>query len=90
MDDSQIQLLTEQFKHAFDLLRTDIQALRADVAHLRELTEARLSNVDECLADHEKRLRSVSEGVTQFKVWSSMANGGSGLASLIALIRSFF
>jgi hypothetical protein len=51
-----------------------------DVIHLR------LDKIDKCIDDHELRIRTATEGVTQFKFFS----GGSGLLSLVAFISHFF
>ena len=83
-----IDLFTEKLTHALDLLRAEIASLRASVDHLRELTDRRLADLEECQADHETRLRSVTEGVTQFKMFSGTASGSSMLVSLWALIRT--
>ncbi|NMB93252.1 MAG: hypothetical protein GYA26_03450 [Flexilinea flocculi] len=40
--------------------------------------------------DHETRLRDATNGVTQFRLWSTLSNSGSALLSVTALIRSFF
>ena len=78
MDDRQAALLTEQLSHANHLLQAQIKAL-----------EARLAFLEEDVRDHEKRIRSATEGVTQFKLFSGLASGGSGLMSLAALLRTF-
>ena len=78
MDDRQAALLTEQLSHANHLLQSQIKAL-----------EARLAFLEEDVRDHEKRIRSATEGVTQFKLFSGLASGGSGLMSLAALLRTF-
>lgn len=86
MDETQAALLAEQMKHALDLMRSDLDALRAQQAHNQKLTDHRLELAEKDLLDHEARLRSNTDGVTQFKLWS----GTSGLLALAALVRSFF
>jgi hypothetical protein len=81
-------LFVEKLTHALDLLRAEIASLRASIDHLRELTNTRLDDLEACQADHETRLRAVTEGVTQFKMFSGTASGGSILVSLWALIRT--
>ncbi len=86
MDETQAALLAEQMKHALDLMRADFESLRAQQAHNQKLTDHRLTLAEKNLLDHEGRLRSNTDGVTQFKLWS----GTSGLIALAALLKSFF
>ena len=88
IDDPEAALIAEQFKHTIDLLRTEIAILQATVNHNRDLTDRRLAGLETCQQDHEQRLRQVTEGVTQFKTWSGIANGASSLISLFALFRA--
>jgi len=71
--------VAEQFSHAIDLLKAE-----------QKLINSRLDRLELDSTDHEQRLRSATDGVTQFKVWSGLAAGGSGIVSLIALLRTFF
>ncbi len=89
MTEEEIALLSEQMKRAADRLRADMDALRAIQNHDREMNEHRLSALEGRSADHELRLRSATEGVTQFKIWAGFASGGSGIVSLVALLRAF-
>lgn len=88
-ENPEAELIAAQLRHTIDLLRAEINALKAEQAHLREFTDHRLAQLEEQARDHENRLRIATDGVTQFKVWGSLASGGSGFLSLIALIRSF-
>ena len=83
-------LFSEKLCHSLDLLRAEITVLRASIDHLRELTDRRIAGLEECQSDHEPRLRTVTEGVTQFKVLSGTASGSSILVSLYALFRTIF
>lgn len=78
MNEQEIQLLAEQLKRAIDRLRAE-----------ERLANQRLDALEKSAADHEARLRAVSDGVTQFKVWLGLTSGGSGLMSLLAFLRSF-
>ncbi len=89
MDDRLYALLTEQMKHATDLLSAQIQSLEAKVVYQTDLFHQRLTLLEECMRDHEMRLRAATEGVTQFKLFSGLASGSSGLMSLVALIKAF-
>jgi hypothetical protein len=75
----QAALVAEQFSHAVDLLRSE-----------QKLINSRLDRLEVDSGDHEQRLRAATDGVTQFKVWSGLAAGGSSIVALIALIRAFF
>jgi len=89
MDDQHAALLTEQLSHANHLLQAQIQALEARLAHQGAVADQRLAALEEAVRDHEKRIRTATEGVTQFKLFSGLASGGSGLMSLAALLRTF-
>jgi hypothetical protein len=90
MNDEQAALAAEQIRHALDLLKADLEALHARQDHDRNMNAHRLSTLETLAQDHELRIRAASEGVTQFKMWAGFATGGSGIVSLIALIRAFF
>lgn len=89
MEDKSVALLTEQLQHANHLLQAQIKALEVKVAHLQAMNQQRLATLEEDTRDHETRIRAATEGVTQFKLFSGLASGGSGLMSLIALLRTF-
>lgn len=84
------ELTAARVLNALDLIRADIGKLRIELSHQRELTERRIDTLEKQVADHETRLRDASAGVTQFRFWSTMTNGGSALMSLAALVKSFF
>ena len=90
MDPEQMEVILERFSRATNLLRTDLRELRLTLQHAIELNQVRLATLEKQADDHELRLRAASEGVTQFKVWSGLTAGGSGLVSLIALIKTFW
>lgn len=70
-------LIAEQLLHAVDMVRAELKMMNH-----------RLEDLEKQAADHESRLRMATDGVTQFKVWSGLAAGGSGILSLIAMIRT--
>ncbi len=86
---AQVALIAEQLRHTLDLLQAQVDALRQSQVHQRELTDHRLARLEAQAQDTEQRLRSVTEGVTQFKMFASLASGGSGFMALVALLRSF-
>ena len=87
---SDADLIAEQLRHAIDLLRAELQAVKAEQAHAAAMTNHRLAQLEADALDHEGRLRMLTDGVTQFKVWFGLASGTSGLVSLVALIRAWF
>lgn len=75
MNGDQAALIAEQLAHQLDLVRSDLK-----------LAQQRLDSLETRAADYETRLRSLTDGVTQFRVLAGMATGG-GLVSLVALLR---
>ena len=82
-------LVAEQLRHANSLLRADLEGLRQELAHYRELTNLRLGDLEAARADHEARLRSAADGITQFKVYMGLLNGGSTLLALLAMLKAY-
>jgi len=89
MDETQAALIAEQMSHANALLRADVEALRRELAHYRELTNLRLGELEAVRGDHESRLRAVNDGITQFKVYTGLMNGGSSLLSILAVVKAY-
>jgi hypothetical protein len=90
MDDTQAALVAEQVKHALDLFKADLDAIRSMADHRQELSDHRLKALEENARDHETRIRLATDGVVQFKVWSGLASGGSSILAVISLIKAFF
>ena len=88
--EEQAALFAEQMRHALDLLRAEVDALRALHTHDMEMCAHRLTGLETGVRDHELRIRADTDGVTQFKMWAGLASGSSGLMALAALVRSFF
>ena len=88
--EDQAALFAEQMRHALDLLRAEVDALRALHRHDMDMCAHRLGSLETAVRDHELRIRADTDGVTQFKMWAGLASGSSGLMALTALIRSFF
>ncbi len=86
--DEKTEIVLAKFKHTIDLLRAETDKLRAEKDHEKELYELRIKQLERDQEDHEKRIRSMQDGVTSFKVWSGLANGGAGFVSLLALFRT--
>jgi hypothetical protein len=85
--DPQSALIAEQLSHSIDLLRAEIDQLKSAQEYSAQLAGQRLAAVEESARDHETRIRLLTDGVTQFKVWSGLVSGGSSLVSLVALLR---
>jgi hypothetical protein len=83
------ELIAEQLRHAIDLLRAELELMRQAQDHDREMARQRLKALEEEARDHENRIRTATDGVTQFKMWSGLASGGSWLVSLAALLRAW-
>lgn len=89
MADELEALLTEQLRHANNLLQAQLKGLEARMTHQQAMNHQRLAILEEQIRDHETRLRAATEGVTQFKLFSGLASGGSGLMSLVAILKAF-
>jgi len=89
LEDKAAALLTEQLRHANALLQAQIKSLEARLAHQQAMNAQRLAMLEEQIRDHETRIRTATEGVTQFKLFSGLASGGSGLMSLVAILKAF-
>ena len=89
MEDKTEALLTEQLRHANTLLQARIRSLEERLAHQQAMNHQRLAMLEAQICDHEKRIRTATEGVTQFKLFSGLASGGSGLMSLVAILKTF-
>jgi len=89
MDETQAALLSEQIRHAVDLLRSDLELLQTRLEHQTEMNAHRLKSLEVRSEDQEARIRSATDGVTAFKVWTGLASGSAGVAALAALVRSF-
>jgi hypothetical protein len=89
MEDKTTALLTEQLRHASNLMGAQIQSLEAKLVHQSAMSHQRLTMLEEQIRDHETRLRAATEGVTQFKIFFGLASGGSGLMSLVAILKAF-
>ena len=89
-EDLEARLVAAQMKHAFDLMRSEIDTVKALQDHYKQFTDHRLGQLEDDVKDHEQRLRAATDGVTQFKTFHTLASGGSSFLSFLALIKSFF
>lgn len=89
LEDKSVALLTEQLRHANNLMQAQIKTLETRLAHQQAMNHQRLAILEEQVRDHETRIRAATEGVIQFKLFSGLASGGSGLMSLVAILKAF-
>lgn len=87
---AQAALIAEQLRHTIALLRAEIGSLKAEQKHMQEMAGHRLGSLEQIAKDHEDRLRTVTDGVVQFKMWSGLASSGSWCVSVAALLRAWF
>ena len=97
MGEEQAAVISEQLGRLKDNIESRFQKIESLINYQNALSEERLlslraevADLKKAKEDHETRIRSATEGVTQFKMFSGLANGGSGLLSILALIKSFF
>ena len=97
MGEDQAAVISEQLGRLEDNIESRFQKIEAMINHQNQISEERMralrtevGDLKKAKEDHETRIRSATEGVTQFKMYSGLANGGSGLLSIIALVKSFF
>jgi len=88
MQDTQAALIAEQIHHALDLIQSEIDLLKARQASNLELIDHRLSRLEGQVADHETRLQTATQGVTQFKVWSGLTSGSSSVLAVLAFLKA--
>jgi hypothetical protein len=89
MTDESFKLLSERMARAMERVQRELKDIHVLLEHQQALLEQRIQCLESAAHDHETRLREVQTGVTQFKVWSGLTSGSSGLLSLFALLRSF-
>ena len=82
-------MIGAELKHVVDMMDAKLDRIELNQVHLKELLEHRLYYVEKQVEDHETRIRVATEGITQFKVRSGLTSAGSGLLSIMAILRSF-
>jgi hypothetical protein len=65
VDANDSKLLAERLRNALDLLNGRLNTLEARTSHEMEMVNARLSTLEQRQADHEARLRSLTENVVR-------------------------
>ena len=89
MDETQAALMAETLQHTVDLITARADKLEAELKHQTEMTSLRLASLEKCSDDHEQRIRSTTDGVTQFKTWAGLAAGGSSILAIISFVKAF-
>ncbi len=87
--DAYDSMIEEQMNHMMDLINAKLDRIELNQVHLKELIEHRLSYLEKQGEDHEVRIRAATEGVTQFKVRSGLTTVGSGVLSILAMLKAF-
>ena len=87
--EDQINFLGAQFVHLMDMMDAKLDRIELNQEHLKEMLEHRLNYLEKQGEDHEARLREATEGVTQFKVRSGLTSAGSGILSILAILKSY-
>lgn len=87
--DPEGELIAEQLRHTIDLLNARIESLAKELEHQKELSGNRLRSLEESQKDHETRIRGLQDGVTSFRVWTGLTNGGASIMSIIAFVKAF-
>ena len=88
--EDQAFLFREQFRHHMDVMDAKLDRIELNQEHLKELIEHRLNYLEKQSDDHEVRIRAATEGVTQFKVRNGLTTVGSGVLSILAMLKAFF
>ncbi|MDD5466348.1 MAG: hypothetical protein PHS96_00940 [Anaerolineales bacterium] len=88
--EAEAEMIAGQLRAAVGLLQAELGRLERELEHQAQFNRHRLDSLEAAVKDHEQRIRAATDGVTQFKVWSGLATGGSWLVSAFALLRSWF
>jgi hypothetical protein len=82
-------MIGEQLKHMVNMMDAKLDRIELNQLHLKEMIEHRLNYIEKQGEDHEARIRAGTEGVTQFKVRSGLTSEGSGILSILAILKYF-
>jgi hypothetical protein len=91
------KLLAEQLARYQDRFEAHLKSLETQISHnqamnLELLVNLRsdMQNLHNSSADHETRIRSLTDSAVTFRTWSALFSGSSLIAASVALIRSLF
>ena len=85
MQDENAKLIAERIGRAMDAVHAELQEIRQGQEHLCTLMDQRFLHLEKTMSDHEDRIRRNTDAITRY----SVATGGSGLVSLVAIIKAF-
>ena len=85
----QVYLLGEQIRYRVDMIDAKLDSIELNQEHLKELIEHRQIHLEKQGEDHETRIRAATDGVTQFKVRSGVTTAGSGILSIMTMVKPF-
>jgi hypothetical protein len=85
MQDENAKLIAERIGRAMDAQHAALQEIRKGQEHLCALMEQRFLHLEKMTNDHEERIRRNTDAITR----QSVATGGSGLISLVAILKAF-
>ena len=88
--DLNLTLINEKLDHMSDVFDQRFSGLENLFSSEIKLSTLRLDILEELYKDHEERIRSNRDEAVRFKFFSSIYSGGSALAALTALVKSFF
>ena len=88
--DPSAQLIAERVKHTINLLRADNRSLKQTHESDREFALHRLDQLEKCQQDHETRIRTSTNGVTQFKAMISLTSFIAVILSIISTLIVIF
>ena len=80
------RLVAEKIRHTIDLQRADLRAIRDRHTADHDFVTHRLTTLEKCQDDHETRLRSATEGVTQFKAMITLTSVLATIISIVAML----
>jgi hypothetical protein len=92
----ELELISEQLRHAMDLQKAQIETMRSQLDHDREINALKMEQIKKDLAaattdtlDIENRLRDATAGVIQSRFFLGLL-GGTALLAIAALVKAFF
>jgi len=97
MEDTQIQLIKEQFARLRDNIEARFQKIERDLNHQkaistekRSLITSRLTDIRTALKDHEDRIRLVDDAVISQRTTGSLLQvGQAGLSLVLSAIAAW-
>lgn len=83
MDDNVPRLMAVRLRHTLDLLNGRLDTLEARFSHETELHAMRLSALEQRQADHEARLRTLTESVVRLTTSAGLLQAAQAAFALI-------